>query len=310
MKKIFEAIKAYSDEWSHYNNYKDFVNEFIEYNLINTDPTNRDPDYTQYLNYNAYSNPYSTKVINTVRLNIFGEEEVKNLINLDDLILLPNNTKALYNNGSELKEIDLLGGTKMYVESVEPVTKTITLPETRRRSKKRITIPLYKVQGRIKHHEEGDGKTPIKVEIYLPSEETNKIKAKADAFFNKNAQNWQSRPKFPDITNTTEEELIENQKLLDQLGTQLVKGEFYELFKDYITKFEYAYVMNNFKVQGSGIEFPFVDIYNLETGPRDKDPLHFAMYLYTLISRTKNKVFTFHPTWKANIEEGTRPICK
>jgi alkylated DNA repair dioxygenase AlkB len=306
-KKAFESVQGYSDEWTHYKNYQDFLNDFINVYMENTSPELRDPNYTQYLNYNSYTNKKSVRIRDLVREGIFGKD-AEYSINTDELILLPKTTSAIYADNTEIKAIELLSGTKMYVTSLEEVERSIKFKASNKSPEKTVTLPFYQMTGYVNHHEVGDGKNPIEVTIYLPSEKLDELKTKAFNYFQQN-KHLGKTAMFPSLQETNEELLFENQELLKRMGAQLSYRELTVLFMENIPTFEYGYVMNNYKVQGSAIKFPFVDIHNVQTGSAVPDPLHIAMFLYTLVSRTQDKLYTYDPNWNANIKEGTRPTC-
>jgi hypothetical protein len=285
IKKVFESVKAYSDEWENFTNIDVFLDYFLdmyEENINNF----QDPEYTQYINYNTYTKENVQKLIKTIREELF-EEGAENGINEGEFILLTNeNTSALYNNGSKLEDIKLLKESKMFVKSIEETVHSYSF-QSKKNERKTIKMPSYKITGSVKHHEKGDGKNPIDVSIFIPTEKA--FEARKEAWDEIRSKGL-FRVKFFDA--------------------EVSKQDLFTLFKDAVVTSIYGYVVNNYKVQGSAVKNPFVDVQNMLYGPKERDPLHIAMAIYTGISRTQNKLYTYFPGIKPQIEEGTRPTCE
>lgn len=291
--KVFREAVAYEDEWQNFNNkegqdFDDFLDKFIELYKENIENF-KDPEFAQYINYNSSKHSKTQNILNQLLGGIFEGQDVETMTEGDLIYITNSDYPAMYKNGSDYKAITLLKDTKMFVTKVTPGNKEYVI--NTKRDTKKIIIPIVTVQGNVYHHEEGDGKTPIPVELVLTS-------SSATEAIKENMNKYSSGDRTKTIP-----------LFADKPETALTKQQLTLLSQD-LGKFEFGLIVNNYKIQGSGVKNPFVDIYNMMTGHGGlHDALHVAMFIYTGISRTREKLYTFFPGITPTINPGTRPIC-
>lgn len=285
--EIFNNAEAYEDEWENWNSindYREFLATFLDTYGLNMDEF-QDPEYTQLINFNKLENRNTVKVLELLNKNLFPDEKAEDIKVGDTIIITNFEQRAFYQNGTNPKGIEILKDTKLFVTAVNREVGPVQFMPTGAKYPVEVRVPLDVVTGNIYHHVEGDPKTPITVRTNLATREL--------------LQEIQERKK----------EFTSSRERLPFYGANLNRDDMFRL-EEALGKYSTGLIVNNYKVQGSGVKNPFVDINNMIYGHAGKkDSLHIAMFIYTGISRTREKLYTFYPNVTPNIKPGTRPIC-
>jgi len=280
---VFKNTVLYSDEYEHSTDEAEFVNTFIKYYKINIEEK-QDPEYTQMINFNAENNPWTVKMNNGIRTALFGEKAKDSLIEGETIILTTPNIPALYMEGNNIKYIPILKDTKAFIKKLTRSENKYSYKNKKSGREISVKVPGYEVTTNIYHPDYGDG-NPIEVSLFIVDSSIKSKVAEVFQQFNENPGAFK----------------------LDFLGTAVSRRDLY-LLSSQFAYWSFGYIVNNYKIQGSAVKNPFVHMQNLYDAPASKDYLHIAQFLYTGVSRTREKLFTYHPKLDFKSLPGTRPV--
>ena len=283
IRNVFENTVTYSDEYEHLTDEGQFVNTFLEYYRTNM-KEKEDPEYTQIINFNAENHPWTSKMNERIRKSLFGGKAEQALTEGETIILTTPDIVAEYPEAQDQKAILLLKDTKAYVKETTPATKVFSKVYKKSGRKVSVAVPGYNIKANLYHHLHGDGKL-IEVNLFVVD---SNVKQKV-------AEAWQQ---FRDVPGVYK---------VDLFGTPVTRKELLEISQQF-SNFSYGYIVNNYKIQGSAVKNPFVHMQNIFDAPANKDYLHIAQFFYTGVSRTREKLFTYHPKLNFKSLPGTRPV--
>lgn len=280
---VFRNTTLYSDEYQHSTVEGEFVDTFVKYYKTNIEEK-QDPEYTQMINFNAENNPWTLRMNTLIRKSLFGEKAAESLVEGEVIILTTPNIPASFVEAGQVTHIPLLKDTKAFITKLEPLEKKYTHKNKKSGREVSVVVPGYELTANVYHPDKGEG-NPIEVKFFVVDLSVRSKVAEAFQQLNENPEAFK----------------------VDFLGTQVSRKELY-IFSSQLPYWSFGYIVNNYKIQGSAVKNPFVHMQNIYDAPASKDYLHIAQFLYTGVSRTREKLFTYHP--KLNFESlpGTRPV--
>ena len=251
-----------SEHIHYYNTHPHFVNQFIEL-YQNREPEFKfNPNYVSIITYNNEVHPKIVSMVNNIRGALFGDFTTKyhpgeTLITKGTLVISDKTTG---------RKIILQKDTRVFVESVEYATSYFVI----RGVSFKIELPRLTIRFVL------NGKSYIETVFAASEYHVNQIT---------NIRN--GRRYNAGVMNLTDEE-----KLHFGIRTSTLSyGHWVEL-QNAIPDFGYGYVVNNFKVQGSSLQYAMVDESNILSArvfPKKR-----LQYLYTGLSRGRKGLFIYN----------------
>ncbi len=265
--KIFQDITPIRKEITYCNDKNIFIETFCRTYKHNLSTT-INPNYTVIINFNRIGHNNTIADINKIRKRLFDCDQ-KTELNNGELIL---NTMPFEILDDKL-EITVIGpDSKLIVESFSNIIIDVVLKNPKKKNIEAITIknvPLIEALISVENPKNGE---IIKRKVLFKGEELKSLIIQA----------------FNDIRNTsvTTKLKFKNNKFL--------RGKDVFELNNMFPAFTYGYICNIYKIQGSTIDFPMVDLHNILNAPVCS--LHKNCFTYTAISRTKIKPLIYHPS--------------
>lgn len=257
-----------SENIYYYNQAKDFLAQFISLYKNRPLEFKYDSSYVSIINFNNEVNPKTKLLVNRIRTELFGDASTK------------------YHAGETLLS-----------KSSWAIKDKVTGRETYFEKDSRVfleSVSYGSFRGRLSSN--------IIVTIELPNlvlrtATSNVNTYAASEFFTTTINNIRNGKRYVNgRMNLTDDEM-------NYFGLKypyLKYSDWLELL-GLIPDFGYAYVVNNFKIQGSSLKFAMVDESNLLTSPAT--PKKRIQYIYTAISRGREKLFIYNQQNLTNTAE-------
>ncbi len=268
------AERVNSENIFYYNNPAQFVKQFIHLYKNRPFEDTYNPNFVSIVNFNNDVNPKTKALVSLIRTELFKDASIK------------------YHEGETLL-------SKTYWEVVDKVTGKVTSFE------KDSRVFLTNVSSGTKVGNLGKGGPPYSIDLPRLTFKTDKsivtTYAASDYFVQviNNIRNG-NRYKGGYMHLTTEEVEYFGLK-----ASTLKYGYWLEL-QSIVPDFGYAYVVNNFKIQGSSLNYSMVDESNILTSP--SSPKKRIQYVYTGLSRGRKKLFIFNHGNLTNTDHIINPI--
>ena len=218
------------------------------------------PNYVSIVNFNNDVNPKTKALVNLIRTRLFGDASIK---------YYPGETllsKAFWSVSDKVtgREYSFEKDSRVFLEKVDSGIKTGTLGK--RGPTYSINLPRLTIKTKDSN-----------VTVYAASE-----------YFTKTITNIRNGKRYVGgAMKLTEEEMEYFGLKVDRLSYA-----FWLELMNLVPDFGYAYVVNNFKIQGSSLDYSMVDESNILTSP--SSPKKRIQYVYTGLSRGRKKLFIFN----------------
>lgn len=281
--EVFKNTTFYSDEYEHTTVEGEFVDTFVKYYKTNI-KEKQDPEYTQMINFNAENNPWTVRMNNLIRKSLFGEKAAESLVEGEVIILTTPNIPASFVEAGTLTSLPLLKDTKAFITKLESSERKYTYRSNKTSREISVVVPGFNLTANVYHPDKGEG-NPIEVTLFVVDQSVRSAISESFQQFNENPEIYK----------------------VDFFGKGLTRRELY-IFASEFPYWSFGYIVNNYKIQGSAVKNPFVHMQNIYDAPGVKDYLHIAQFLYTGVSRTREKLFTYHPKLNFKSLPGTRPV--
>ena len=281
--EVFKNTTFYSDEYEHTTVEGEFIDTFVKYYKTNI-KEKQDPEYTQMINFNAENHPWTVKMNNLIRKSLFGEKAEKSLVEGEVIILTTPNIEASFVEAGTLTSLPLLKDTKAFITKLESSEKKYTYRSSKTSREISVVVPGFNLTANVYHPDKGEG-NPIEVTLFVVDQSVRSVISESFQQFNENPEIYK----------------------VDFFGKGVTRRELY-IFSSQFPYWSFGYIVNNYKIQGSAVKNPFVHMQNIYDAPAVKDYLHTAQFLYTGVSRTREKLFTYHPKLNFKSLPGTRPV--
>ena len=258
-----------SDNIFYYNNQESFINQFLY--LYKNRPTEHkyDPNYVSIVNFNNEVHSKTVQLVKKIRTELFGDPSVKYY----------KGETLLFRAGFEVedrvtgKQLTFEKDSRIFVEEVSSGTKTGRLGKGG--PAYNIALPRLTVIGGEKT-----------ATFYVASDHFVKTVTTI-----RNGNRYKNR-----MMHLSPDEV----EYFGLAKDTLSYSHWLEL-SSIVPDFGYAYVVNNFKVQGSSLQYTMVDESNILTSP--SSPKKRLQYVYTGLSRGRQKVFIYHIGNKVNTDK-------
>ena len=209
------------------------------------------PNHVAIINYNNTVHGYTRNLTKMIRDELFGDGS--SVLNKGELVLNKTNISFTINKGQENEEEVIFG----------PDTKMVVKDTT----EQLVSVEADGMQFTVNAHVA----TVVINDPSLGMIETQ-VNFIDDATIQDAWKSLKTRRPVGKVAGLS----------LKQIGA-IVDGE------SGLVQYDYGYVINNFKVQGSGITHTIVDVENIFSSP--DDILHKTTFLYTAVSRTTSQLY-------------------
>ncbi len=268
------AQRVNSDNIFYYNNADKFVEQFLFLYLNRPFEDKYNPNYVSIVNFNNDVNPKTKALVNLIRTRLFGDASIK---------YYPGETllsKAFWSVSDKVtgREYSFEKDSRVFLEKVDSGIKTGTLGKRG---------PTYSINLPRLTFKTNDSN----VTVYAASE-----------YFTKTITNIRNGKRYVGgAMKLTEEEM-------DYFGLKVdrLSYAFWLELMNLVPDFGYAYVVNNFKIQGSSLDYSMVDESNILTSP--SSPKKRIQYVYTGLSRGRKKLFIFNHGNLTNTDNLINPV--
>jgi len=258
-----------SENVYYYNNQDSFINQFLY--LYRNRPVEHkyDPNYVSIVNFNNEVHSRTVQLVKKIRSELFGDPSVKYY----------KGETLLFRAGYEVpdkvtgKILTFEKDSRVFVEDVSEGVKTGRLGKGGPAYS--IALPRLTVIGGAKT-----------ATFYVASDHFVKT---VTTIRNGNRYRERMMHLLPDEV-----------EYFGLRSDKLSYSHWLEL-SSIVPDFGYAYVVNNFKVQGSSLQYTMVDESNILTSPAS--PKKLLQYIYTGLSRGRQKVFIYHIGNKVNTDK-------
>jgi hypothetical protein len=226
------------------------------------------PNETVIINYNRIGHTNTINDLNLIRKKLFNVDPSVEMCD-GELIL---NESPIEIKDKNLEDITLDPDTKMIVISHKILKKQITVvlnPRSIKNRKEIIFNNIPLIEAEVSVENPLTGELMIKTLLFKTKELKQLI---SDGF-----------------------KTIKKERYITFCGNKNINGKVLFEFNNMLPGFSYAYIVNIFKVQGSTINYPMIDLENIMRSPSDN--LHKTSYIYTALSRTKIKPLVYHPNF-------------
>jgi hypothetical protein len=268
------AERVNSKNIYYYNNADEFVKQFIYLYQNRPYKDKYNPNYVSIVNFNNDVNPKTKAIVNLIRTQLFGDASIK--YHPGETLL----SKAFWSVSDKVtgREYSFEKDSRVFLEKVDTGVKTGTLGK--RGPAYSINLPRLTIKTKDSN-----------VTVYAASE-----------YFTKTISNIRNGKRYiGGAMKLTEEEM-------DYFGLKVdrLSYPFWLELMNLVPDFGYAYVVNNFKIQGSSLKYSMVDESNILTSPAS--PKKKIQYIYTGLSRGRNKLFVFNHGNLVNTTEIVNPL--
>lgn len=268
------AQRVNSENIFYYNNADKFVEQFLFLYLNRPFEDKYNPNYVSIVNFNNDVNPKTKAIVNLIRGRLFGDPSIK---------YYPGETllsKSFWSVSDKVtgREYSFEKDSRVFLEKVDAGVKTGTLGK--RGPTYSINLPRLTIKTKDSN-----------VTVYAASE-----------YFTKTISNIRNGKRYVGgAMKLTEEEM-------DYFGLKVdrLSYAFWLELMNLVPDFGYAYVVNNFKIQGSSLDYSMVDESNILTSPAS--PKKKIQYIYTGLSRGRKKLFIFNTNNLINTDHLINPL--
>lgn len=252
-------LRESSENVRYFKDAGKFVDQFLELYKNRPEQYKYNPNYVSIVNYNREAHVRTVQFVDRIRTRMFGDPKVKYY--KGETLLSRSNFTA---STSALKAVTVDKDSRVFVVSVEQGRLSRILP-----SRLKISINLPRLT--LQYGED-------RIQVYAASKEfidtINHI-ANDNRYSNKAMHLKKAEQEFFGLTSN----ILHYSQWL-QLASCA-------------PDFGYAYVVNNFKIQGSSLRYSMVDEGNILSAP--VSPKKRLQYVYTGLSRAREKVFILNP---------------
>jgi len=242
------------------SSHTEMVNKFIEYyhqNMLSDKPN---PNLSVIINYNSVDNKNTQESVKYIRNKLFGNEAQNKLVN-NELLTMGGEFKAIVGTDKN-QYLELSKDENVIIRDLrhEPDFEfEVTITDVRSETVyiDAIVVTLYQTTA--------NGEVIEYKDVPIPTDRTMQ---QINLFWNMN-------------TRAESDFSMHTPQVVYKLKEQLFK-------------WKYGYIVNNFKIQGSGIDFPMIDAKNIIFGTSKDDAFHKLTFLYTGVSRVKKKLYIYN----------------
>jgi hypothetical protein len=259
LKRLLLSGNFNSKNLKKLDNANQMVDTFVEHYQENISSETPNPNHTVIINYNAAHRPESMLLTNNIRKKLFGEEGAQNYYNKNELILHQGSYEYTYGG----RTFNIENDDKLIIQSATEETQSIDVGKN-----KMFNVDVLWMSVTVKNPVHG------LITIQVPY-----MKPETKAEINKYWEEARAKKENPGAQSTTQ-------------FRSLRANEMFTVMRA-LNKFNYGYVVNNYKIQGSGIDYPIVDAQNILSAGKHTDPLHLTTFIYTAVSRVRKKMYIY-----------------